>query len=83
MRDRQPLTVPRFDQLVLPFGLGIAAATLAYWTLWEYHHFGEFVGEGVVRAAVALGAVGALSLVLRLARATDRRLVHRRSPDDV
>jgi hypothetical protein len=74
--------VPRYDQLVLPFGLGIAAATMLYWTLWEFDRYGVFVGEGVVRAAVGLGAVGVLALVLRLAHMTDRHVVNRRRADD-
>ncbi len=75
--------MPRFDQLVLPFGLGIAAATLLYWTVWEFDQYGEFVGEGVVRAAVALGAVGVLSFVLYLARTTEQHFVAGGRADDV
>lgn len=74
--------MPRYDQLVLPFGLGIAAATLLYWTLWEVDQYGAILGEGIVRAAVALGAVGVLALVLRLAHVTDRHVANRRRADD-
>ena len=65
--------MPRYDQFVLPFGLGIAAAALLYWSAWELDTYGMWLGEGVVRATVVLGAVGVLALVLRLAqRTTDR-----------
>ncbi len=74
--------VPRYDQLVLPFGLGIAAVTLLYWTLWEFDRYGTWLGEGVVRSAVALGAVGILALVLRLARVADEHFADRRRPDE-
>lgn len=59
--------MPRFDQLLLPFGLGIAAVAFVYWTALGYTYHGMFTGEGAFRAAFALGAVGVLALVLRLA----------------
>lgn len=74
--------MPRYDQLVLPFGLGIAAVTLLYWTVWEFDRYGRWLGEGVVRSAVVLGAVGVLALVLRMALMTDSHFADRRRPDE-
>jgi hypothetical protein len=62
-----PRRAPRFDRIVLPFGLGLAAATFAYWTAVEYDRYGRWLGEGAVRGALVLGAVGLLALVLRMA----------------
>ncbi len=64
--------MPRFDQILLPFGLGIAAAAFVYWTALGYSHYGVFTGDGAFRAAFALGAVGLLALVLRLAQWVNR-----------
>lgn len=69
--ERPP--VYRFDRLVLIFGLGIAAMTLLYWTMMEYDRFGRWMGEGALRAAVVLGAMGLLSLVLRLGQWVESR----------
>ena len=39
----------------------------------EYERYGRWMGEGAVRAAFVLGAVGVLSLVLRLAQWVETR----------
>lgn len=56
------------SQLVLPFGLLLAAATFAYWTLLGYARFSVWTTEGLFRAVFVLGAVLLLSGILRLAR---------------
>ena len=65
--------MPRFDQLLLPFGLGLAALTFVYWTSVGFARYGRWTSEGVLRAAFVLGAVGAFALVLRLAQWLDER----------
>ncbi len=55
-------------QLVLPFGLVLAAATFAYWTVLGYLRFNSWTPEGLFRAVFVLGAVLLLSAVLRLVR---------------
>ncbi|MCH7977113.1 MAG: hypothetical protein IIC18_11270 [Bacteroidetes bacterium] len=54
--------------LVLPFGLVLAIATFAYWTVLGYVRFNEWTQEGLFRAVFVLGAVLLLSGVLRLVR---------------
>lgn len=56
------------DQLVLPFGLVLAAGTFVYWTVLGYVRFSAWTPEGVFRAVFVLGVVLLLSGVLRLAR---------------
>jgi hypothetical protein len=73
--------VPRYDQFILPFGLGIAVAALLYWSAWELDRYGMWLGEGVIRAAVALGAVGVFSLVLRVAHGMAERVTEHHGRD--
>ncbi len=63
-----PPPVYRFDRLLLIFGLAIAACTFAYWTMLEYERFGRWMGEGLLRAVVVLGAMGVLAVVFWLAQ---------------
>lgn len=57
------------EQLVLGFGVAIAAATYLYWT-WELPSLSSLPAE---RAGFGLAAVLLLALVLRAVRAVDER----------
>ena len=67
MDESPPMKRP-LHQFVLPFGLVLAIATFAYWTVLGYVRFNSWTPEGLFRAVFVLGAVLLLSGVLRLAR---------------
>ena len=62
---------PPSDALVLGFGVAIAAATYAYWTVIEWGRAGALTSLPAQRAGIALAATLLLTLVLHVARALD------------
>ena len=54
-------------KLVLPFGLALAAAVFAHWTVLGYQRDQVWTPDGLLRAAFVLGVVLLLAAVLRFA----------------
>ena len=61
------------ERLVLAFGVAIAGAAYVYWTVQGVRLGLGWTSTASVRAAVALGGVLLLALVLRAAKRVNRR----------